>query len=175
MANTSNRMLATHPNATPIAEQPIKATAGFRFKLPLIGYATAAPRRPPAKQASKRVCTVFLPFESSVLPNRKILRLHGFPHGEDYLESRRFRFSTAGREVPERAFRAHIAARYGAMRRIAARLRSTSSSVVAQFDTLMRIAVRPCHSVPPHQQVPSRCTSAMTRFVFSASPKETIT
>jgi hypothetical protein len=41
------------------------------------------------------------------------------------------------------------------MRKIAARLRSTSSSVVAQQDTLMRMAARPCHSVPPHQQVPS--------------------
>jgi hypothetical protein len=32
---------------------------------------------------------------------------------------------------------------------------STSSSVVAQDETLMRMAVRPCHTVPPHQQVPS--------------------
>jgi len=33
---------------------------------------------------------------------------------------------------------------------IAATLRSTSRSVVAQQDTLMRIAVCPCHCVPPH-------------------------
>jgi hypothetical protein len=46
-----------------------------------------------------------------------------------------------------------------AILRMAARLCSTSSSVVTQFDTLIRIAVRPCHCVPPHQQVPSRCTS----------------
>ncbi len=39
----------------------------------------------------------------------------------------------------------------------------------------MRIAAWPCHSVPPHQQVPSRCTSAMMRRVVSASPKETMT
>jgi hypothetical protein len=39
---------------------------------------------------------------------------------------------------------------------IAAALRSTSSSVVAQLDTLMRIAACPCHCVPPHQHVPSR-------------------
>jgi hypothetical protein len=38
---------------------------------------------------------------------------------------------------------------------IASRLRSTSSSVVAQEETLIRIAVRPCQVVPPHQQVPS--------------------
>ena len=46
---------------------------------------------------------------------------------------------------------------------IAARLRSTSSSVVAHDDTLMRIAVRPCQTVPPHQHVPSACTPATTR------------
>ena len=48
-----------------------------------------------------------------------------------------------------------------ATRSIASRLRSTSSSVVAQDDTLMRIAVRPCQTVPPHQQVPSACTPAI--------------
>ena len=26
----------------------------------------------------------------------------------------------------------------------------------------MRMAVRPCQTVPPHQQVPSACTAAMT-------------
>jgi hypothetical protein len=40
-----------------------------------------------------------------------------------------------------------------ARRRITRRLASTSCSVVAHDDTLIRIAVRPCHSVPPHQQV----------------------
>ena len=38
---------------------------------------------------------------------------------------------------------------------IASRLRSTSSLVVAQLETLIRIAAWPCHWVPPHQQVPS--------------------
>ena len=39
---------------------------------------------------------------------------------------------------------------------MAATLRSTSLSRVDQLLTLMRIAVRPCHTVMPHQQVPSR-------------------
>ena len=38
---------------------------------------------------------------------------------------------------------------------IASRLCSTSAAVVAQDETLMRIAVLPCQTVPPHQQVPS--------------------
>jgi len=42
-----------------------------------------------------------------------------------------------------------------AMRIIAATLRSTSSSVVAQQETEIRIAVCPCQIVPAHQQVPS--------------------
>ena len=42
-----------------------------------------------------------------------------------------------------------------ATRIIASRLRSTSASVVAHDDTLMRMAVCPCQVVPPHQQVPS--------------------
>jgi hypothetical protein len=42
-----------------------------------------------------------------------------------------------------------------ATRIMAATLRSTSSSVVAQLDTLIRIAACPCHRVPPHQHVPS--------------------
>ena len=62
-----------------------------------------------------------------------------------------------------------------AMRTIAARLRSTSSSVVAQEDTLMRIAARPCQTVPPHQHVPSACSSAIARRVCSAEPNETRT
>jgi len=39
----------------------------------------------------------------------------------------------------------------------ASKLLSTSSSVVAHDDTLMRMAARPCQTVPPHQQVPSAC------------------
>jgi hypothetical protein len=49
---------------------------------------------------------------------------------------------------------------------MASRLRSTSAAVVAQEETLMRIAVLPCQTVPPHQQVPSSCTRRMTSFVF---------
>ena len=42
-----------------------------------------------------------------------------------------------------------------AIRIIAATLRSTSSSVVAQQETDIRMAVCPRQTVPPHQQVPS--------------------
>jgi hypothetical protein len=42
-----------------------------------------------------------------------------------------------------------------AIRVTASTLRSMSSSVVAQHETLTRIALFPCHSVPPHQHVPS--------------------
>jgi hypothetical protein len=42
-----------------------------------------------------------------------------------------------------------------ARRITASALRSMSSSVVAHDDTLIRIAVLPCHTVPPHQHVPS--------------------
>jgi hypothetical protein len=58
---------------------------------------------------------------------------------------------------------------------ITARQRSTSASVVAQLQTLMRIAVRPCHTVAPHQQVPSLCRAATTRRVRSGSPNATST
>ena len=44
---------------------------------------------------------------------------------------------------------------FRALRSMASKLRSTSASVVAQDDTLIRIAVRPCQTVTPHQQVPS--------------------
>jgi hypothetical protein len=42
-----------------------------------------------------------------------------------------------------------------AARRIASTLRSTSASVVLQFDTEMRMAALPCQVVPPSQLVPS--------------------
>ena len=58
---------------------------------------------------------------------------------------------------------------------IALKLRFTSASVVAQEDTLMRIAFLPFHVVPPHQHVPSCCMPRMTRSVFSSSPKDTRT
>ncbi len=39
----------------------------------------------------------------------------------------------------------------------------------------MRMAARPCHSVGPHQQVPSSCMPAITRPVVSGEPKDTST
>ncbi len=57
-----------------------------------------------------------------------------------------------------------------AARRIAAADRSTSSSVVDQFEIDTRIAARPCQVVPPTQHVPSAWTRAMTsRTCASAS------
>jgi len=41
------------------------------------------------------------------------------------------------------------------MRTMAAMLRSTSAPVVDQLLTLILMAVRPCQTVIPHQQVPS--------------------
>ena len=51
------------------------------------------------------------------------------------------------------------------------------SGVIAEVmgDTLTRIAVWPCHTVPPHQQVPSSWIPLMTRLVVAASPKDTST
>ena len=42
-------------------------------------------------------------------------------------------------------------------------------------ETLMRMAVRPCQTVPPHQQVPSAWSAAITRCVAAGSPNETST
>src|SRR5438552_11936763 len=50
---------------------------------------------------------------------------------------------------------------------------SISSRVVAQLDTLIRIAAFPCHTVPPHQHVPSSCTRRITSRVFSSLPNDT--
>jgi len=47
------------------------------------------------------------------------------------------------------------------------------TSRVAHDDTRMRIAVRPCQSVGPHQQVPSRYTRSIACRVMAAPPKET--
>ncbi len=52
-----------------------------------------------------------------------------------------------------------------AHRNIAASARSTSPSEVAHEDTLMRITVRPCQRLTPHQHVPSRCNASITRNV----------
>src|SRR5207237_465100 len=62
-----------------------------------------------------------------------------------------------------------------ALRRMAATPISTSSSVVAHEEPLMRIAGRPCHSVPPHQQAPSDCTFAITARVTAGAPNDTST
>jgi len=48
-----------------------------------------------------------------------------------------------------------VACTPAATRSIASKLRSTSSSVVAHDETLMRMAVRPCQTVAPAQHVPS--------------------
>ena len=50
-----------------------------------------------------------------------------------------------------------------------------TASVVAQLDTLIRIATRSCQRVPPHQQVPSCWRAAITRWVVCSSPKATST
>src|SRR5207247_9810751 len=55
---------------------------------------------------------------------------------------------------------------------IASILAATSSSVVAHDDTLTRIAVRPCHSVPPHQHTPSRWMRSITARVNAGGPNE---
>ena len=47
-------------------------------------------------------------------------------------------------------------------RSIAATLRSTSASVVLQFDTEMRISRMPCQVVPPIQHSPACCTASIT-------------
>ena len=62
-----------------------------------------------------------------------------------------------------------------ATRIIASRLRSTSSSVVAHDETLIRIAVCPRHMVAPAQHVPSAWIAAIMPRVVSASPNETST
>jgi hypothetical protein len=45
---------------------------------------------------------------------------------------------------------------------IASALRSISSWPVARLETLIRIAVRPYHCVPPQQQVPQFCGLRLT-------------
>ena len=54
---------------------------------------------------------------------------------------------------------------------MAARLRSASAAVVAQQETLIRIAARPRQTVPPHQQVPSAWIPAITRRVVASPGK----
>ena len=57
----------------------------------------------------------------------------------------------------------------------AAQIPLASASVVAYDDTLIRIASRSCHCVPPHQHTPAACTAAMTRVVWRSSPNDTRT
>jgi len=59
-----------------------------------------------------------------------------------------------------------------AIRVIASRLRSTSVSLVAQEETLMRMAKRPFQSAPPHQH-PSFWIACIVSLVMAGSPKET--
>jgi hypothetical protein len=75
---------------------------------------------------------------------------------------------------PLQKFPANVTDRF-AIFRIAATLRLTSRFVVAHEDTLMRIALRPFQTVPPHQQVPSACTASMTLVLISSPPKQTST
>src|SRR6266699_3672 len=49
------------------------------------------------------------------------------------------------------------------------------SSVVAQDETLMRIAACPCQTVPLHQQVPSTWSALITLCVVWSLPKLTRT
>src|SRR4051812_14568223 len=56
----------------------------------------------------------------------------------------------------------HARERTAAARRIAAAERRTSSSVVRQFETEIRMACSPFHCVPLNQQVPSSCTRVTT-------------
>ncbi len=56
-----------------------------------------------------------------------------------------------------------------AIRSIASKLLSTSASVVAHDETLIRIAARPCQTVGPHQHVPSSWIAAITARVVSSS------
>src|SRR5829696_3683629 len=53
-------------------------------------------------------------------------------------------------------------------RKIAAADRSTSASVVDQFDTEIRIAAMPCQVVPLSQQVPSAWTRVTTSRVYAS-------
>lgn len=63
---------------------------------------------------------------------------------------------TGFRPGPSSAFsKNQLALTAWAIRIIVSALRSTSWSVVAQLETEIRIAVCPCHTVPPHQQAPS--------------------
>jgi len=62
-----------------------------------------------------------------------------------------------------------------AMSNMATRLRITSASVVAQEETLIRMALRPFHTVPPHQHVPSAWIACITRSVVTSSPNDTST
>jgi hypothetical protein len=56
-----------------------------------------------------------------------------------------------------------------AQRRIASAERSMSSSVVDQLEMEIRIAPRPCQTVPPAQHVPSRWIAAITAAVRSSA------
>jgi hypothetical protein len=82
----------------------------------------------------------------------------GFATGGICLAARRFsRSAHAPASARARTHRPQAASNQtdDATRSIASALLSTSASVVAHDDTLMRMAVRPCQTVTPAQHVPS--------------------
>jgi hypothetical protein len=58
---------------------------------------------------------------------------------------------------------------------IAPALSSMSAAVVAQPEMLIRMAGRPCHTVGPHQHVPSSWTAAIRARVWSSVAARTST
>lgn len=79
-------------------------------------------------------------------------------NGNDQVAQRERCRSASGKDVVELAPQTECIAyccRF-AILIIASKLSLTSASVVDQLQTLIRIAVLPCHTVTPHQQVPSR-------------------
>ena len=79
-----------------------------------------------------------------------------------------------GRVPEEVADVAHVARTVPATRAAASRIapaeRSTSSSLVRQFETEIRIAALPCQTVPESQHVPSSCTPFTVASVSASSP-----
>ena len=83
------------------------------------------------------------------------------------------RATASASESPPAQVRWRQAARRRA--RMAARLASTSAAVVAHDDTLMRMAGRPCQSVPPQPARAVGLHRPRSRRVVSSSPNDTST
>lgn len=81
--------------------------------------------------------------------NSSARQTSAFDSGSDRSASPRRTVLPAPRQTPKPSLSST------AIRKIAFRLCSTSSSVVAQQETLRRLAAPPCQRAPPHQQVPS--------------------